>query len=298
MYNVDNHQNRAKASWALPLFLIILCSPITIAGARLDQWFSEIGWPLVGHIAHLGSWLLLGVIGFGFPAWSDEQTRRTEQEWVLYKQEAEQSKISLTLSRNEDPGPYFVYLRAFSSDMLSCDFYHSDPYKTDPRYMSTAIDDELMFSLEPIGPLLCLGDKDTKMRFGAATIATNDSDWRGVVRPLMARCSGVIAFPWPSDGILEEIEYIYQHSDIWAKTVVIMPPQRGSTVIPLIWQEARENLARKGIQIPQYNYLGMLLSPSTGMNMQIAGHITDRTHLRSAIIHLLGRERSAQDIDA
>jgi hypothetical protein len=94
---------------------------------------------------------------------------------------------------------------------------------------------------------------------GAARVETTDEDWFNRFRLLAGQARYVFLIPGVSEGTLREIKWIREQG-LLEKTFFLQPPRGDSDHYLTNWQEARDELAKMGLQLPEFKDSGQAIS--------------------------------------
>jgi hypothetical protein len=192
-----------------------------------------------------------------------------------------------SLIAGERSKSFFVYLRSFQAENLCPDWYlQSSSRMLD--HMAGAIDDELAFVFDHVGPIVSLGETPNG-HLGIARLTTSDSDWRQHIELLLAHCKGLIVFPWVTPSISEEVRNIYSSPDLLAKTLFLLPPVTGFQKFLLQdrWERVRKELPHfSGYPWPDFTESGLLFHAYGGA-IPIRGAINNREDMQRALLAVL-----------
>ncbi|MEW8111188.1 MAG: hypothetical protein AB2802_19090 [Candidatus Thiodiazotropha endolucinida] len=104
---------------------------------------------------------------------------------------------------------------------------------------------------------MCVGNGEKDV--GVGNIIVPDSEWKELVSKLIMYADHVFIMPFPSKGILWEIDEIINNSDYLDKTLFLMPPalhilgDRDKN-----WSEVQSLLNFKGYHLPNYSKKGCI----------------------------------------
>lgn len=156
-----------------------------------------------------------------------------------------------------------------------------------------------------IGVPILIGEPkldNTSETWPGITIRTTDQNWREAFNYLAHACRAILLIPADTPGSLEEMETI-QHTNLCHKTIIFMPPpiyyhglsryQTGAyedqgwfgafkdidkKVLlekEIAWNNLRDRLSIKGIQLPPFEPNGYLYLPNRDLSVRHKSFITD-----------------------
>jgi hypothetical protein len=197
--------------------------------------------------------------------------------------------------------PFTLYLRSFRA---------TGTLDTQSGQQGEALDLETILS-KAVSPqqFIALGSTYEINTVGAGRIYTSNENWWTTFQSLATKARSIFLTPSLNEGTLREINWLFQQN-MFAKTIIIMPPMRkegdwqtnvySSTTVQLyedrtvdqgpLWQAIQQSLAKKpGIQLPDYNPVGMLIKIDNRGKVErratidIAGSLMKVRRLRMAI---------------
>lgn len=195
-----------------------------------------------------------------------EEANKLEDINTTQKLKADSDLVYNEIINSTDNTPpktkYLLYLRPFEADDYQyCDtveyFDHAENETKRPRYYP--IDFKFLDFCGPgkSSKVVCVGNREKDV--GVGSIIVPDREWKELVRKLILYADHVFILPFPSKGILWEIDEIINNSDYLDKTLFLMPPA------PHIlgdrekkWSEVQSLLNFKGYYLPNYHKEGCI----------------------------------------
>lgn len=165
-----------------------------------------------------------------------------------------------------DTRPFFLLLRSFRLESLAITpLMYYDPSPTGvrdqlPRHQWANL---IAQALAQLGRTVCIGvtpyQVDAFQWPQIAFLRTSAENWRDVFAAAVADCAAILVILDTSLGVLEELFYIHQ-TGFYFKTLVFVPPEFKDEygVTRKRWTDLREQAAKRGISLPEYEPDGMI----------------------------------------
>lgn len=263
---IETERHSDSTQWISGCFFTPLSLLVTIGlFMLLDMVLPDIDWedgsfwnPVLGIIILLVFIFVMGVIQAALTSWLHQSEHKQAQ-----KEKYQQAIITARqIAEGINPDAYFLYLRSFKIESLTCNWYWKPiEYSSDSLY-TTTIDEEMAYALGLVNiQLICLGETET-VKTGAARLKTADADWRHKINSLQKHATGIIVCIGSTESLIEEVKTIYSDKQLADKTAFIMLPQKSYLLYRVIWAQAQKKLAAYGITLPEYINEGMLFNAS------------------------------------
>ena len=197
----------------------------------------------------------------------------------------EYSSRKIALIKNR---PYFLLLRSFSNSFnvdapegLSMMMGNGSSEMIQTQGISVI--PRLAKALNHFGAVVTLGKfkfQNDQDAISAIQIKTNNNDWWEKFKYLAEHARGIVMIPSDTNGVINEMEALYNDTTLWKKTILFFPQEleseffMGSTSNEneLIkgWYLVEKSLNQKGINIPSYRGEGFLYVPNTDHKISVS----------------------------